>query len=430
MFPFRRRPACPWHADAEEDRPHESAPETVITLVHGTWAQHAWVKPIRRRQGAWYERDLLEKLDKPEASEEEVGPKAERLYDGLSRRLPDAAIHRFCWSGGNSHSKRMEGGSQLRSHLEDLLERFPGSRHFVVAHSHGGTVALYALLRNGLSDRVAGVVTLATPFLHFNRRKLPGFLRLWIGAGVALALAVMVAGAVGIGDGGRVAEIVDYPSFWWWVSTVAVALAVLSVVSFVVSSFFYRRGEFGPMSVFGLRDESEVADELKRLSLPDIGEGKLHAVLALGDEAAGALVTSQFLFSRVVTAFLRLLDPKGLLFAWRNLVGAAFVVSYAVGLSSPTGDFLSNLVVAVLWALALGTAGVAILGLVILALGSLPFGWDAGFLTLFVQTTAERLPAGRAGVFQLGVAANSGLAHSIQTRPDVHDEVVSWIKSA
>jgi hypothetical protein len=79
---------------------------------------------------------------------------------------------RFCWTGGNSHTDRLEAGEALKERLHGLTKKFPNSRHFVVGHSHGGNVMLYAMKDKSLADRVTGLVTLATPFITVRRRKL------------------------------------------------------------------------------------------------------------------------------------------------------------------------------------------------------------------------------------------------------------------
>jgi pimeloyl-ACP methyl ester carboxylesterase len=64
---------------------------------------------------------------------------------------------------------------QLAVALHASLEQWPAARHYVVGHSHGGGVALKALQRDaGLADRVAGVVTIATPFLSVRPLRLAG----------------------------------------------------------------------------------------------------------------------------------------------------------------------------------------------------------------------------------------------------------------
>jgi hypothetical protein len=109
----------------------------VITLVHGTWAQDAeWPN--------------------------ENGPLARKLREALGGRV---IIRRFGWSGGNSYMARQQAGNDLRQRLSEDVQRHRDAHHFVVAHSHGGNVALYALNDPRLAKSMSGLVTLATPFL-------------------------------------------------------------------------------------------------------------------------------------------------------------------------------------------------------------------------------------------------------------------------
>lgn len=78
-----------------------------------------------------------------------------------------AVIHPdFKWSGNNNHPSRIAAGEALAAYI-DSLKIPPADRLFLVAHSHGGNVALYALKHTG-TERVDGIVFLATPFLLFR----------------------------------------------------------------------------------------------------------------------------------------------------------------------------------------------------------------------------------------------------------------------
>jgi hypothetical protein len=92
----------------------------------------------------------------------------------------------------------MEAGVRLRASLWDAISEYPNARHVIIAHSHGGNVALYALKDHELRSRIAGVVALATPFLSTQLRRIDWIVRM---AGVTLGfhtgywflfLAVMV----------------------------------------------------------------------------------------------------------------------------------------------------------------------------------------------------------------------------------------------
>lgn len=113
-------------------------PDLTITLIHGTFARGApWTQ--------------------------EGSP----LWKDLQNRFKcSALIDRFDWSGDNTMIARVEAASELARHLDELKARFPSAKQYLVAHSHGGNVALYATEQT----QVYGVACMATPFLHASPR--------------------------------------------------------------------------------------------------------------------------------------------------------------------------------------------------------------------------------------------------------------------
>jgi hypothetical protein len=80
----------------------------------------------------------------------------------------------FKWSGENSEIERRKAARGFATTLRRELDTAPEACHVVIAHSHGGNVALWGLgqLEETKRDRVAGLATMGTPFLHFAPRKL------------------------------------------------------------------------------------------------------------------------------------------------------------------------------------------------------------------------------------------------------------------
>ena len=116
----------------------------VITLVHGTWATGApWTK-----------------FDSPFCNQL---CKELRVYGVKSIQLL-----RFDWSGRNSHRDRRIASIQLRRQLLVQFASQPYAHHYVVAHSHGGNVALRAVCHSStLRRELKGIVAISTPFLTF-----------------------------------------------------------------------------------------------------------------------------------------------------------------------------------------------------------------------------------------------------------------------
>lgn len=99
----------------------------IVFLVHGTWG---------KSDDAWY--DVSN------------GPMsfAARLKTELVNRgfvLDKLMLLPFEWTGGNTHSDRLNGATSLASRIVDLLSQYPDATLHFVAHSHGGNVVLKAL---------------------------------------------------------------------------------------------------------------------------------------------------------------------------------------------------------------------------------------------------------------------------------------------
>jgi hypothetical protein len=121
----------------------------MIVLVHGTWARHApWTQD------------------------------GSTLRSVLERELRDAGaadirFHAFEWSGKNDHRHRRAASICLRKELRENIIAHPDYRHIVIAHSHGGNIALRAVRRSrSLRRHGVAVACLATPFLRFDQQAL------------------------------------------------------------------------------------------------------------------------------------------------------------------------------------------------------------------------------------------------------------------
>jgi hypothetical protein len=123
----------------------QESTKTLVTLIHGTWASKTW----RTQETSW---------------------------PGLSKTLEDrlpkpVKLCHFTWDGKNRVKNRANAASKLQRHVK-TLNLPPDVRHYIVAHSHGGTVAVMALRDRKVRERVHGLVCLSTPFLHASRRKM------------------------------------------------------------------------------------------------------------------------------------------------------------------------------------------------------------------------------------------------------------------
>lgn len=121
-----------------------------IHLVHGTWA-NGWFKS----KTAWFNPDSVS---------------YQRIIDQLPQ---DVQVEPFLWSGKNSVAARSKAASILRGHIEKSISNDPHTDHVILAHSHGGTVAVEAL--GGINQKSQGapqikaLICLATPFAYLAR---------------------------------------------------------------------------------------------------------------------------------------------------------------------------------------------------------------------------------------------------------------------
>jgi pimeloyl-ACP methyl ester carboxylesterase len=118
-----------------------SAPRLIIIIVHGTFS-----------------------------SRKRFAPRDSPLFRQCSG-IPGARVLRFGWSGRNSHSARFGAAEKFAKFVLRLQVRFPATRFVIIAHSHGGNLVLRALQTDPeIFGRLAGVITLNTPFVTFTPR--------------------------------------------------------------------------------------------------------------------------------------------------------------------------------------------------------------------------------------------------------------------
>lgn len=117
-------------------------PAAIVTLVHGTWG---WRSP-------WLE---------------EGSP----LRDSIVRAVGGPVrFERFKWSGQNSVLLRQLAQRRFADHANSIHRTWPTLPHLVVAHSHGGNVALKAMEDPSVSDSVTHIICMSTPFLVVSKR--------------------------------------------------------------------------------------------------------------------------------------------------------------------------------------------------------------------------------------------------------------------
>lgn len=103
----------------------------------------------------------------------------------------------FEWSGANTHRARISAAGRLADLLRQLRREHAAAMIVLIAHSHGGNVALYAMRQLGTAGAVPrhpvdGLVCLGTPFLRARLRDLTSvFRRFWASLPWAVSFALV-----------------------------------------------------------------------------------------------------------------------------------------------------------------------------------------------------------------------------------------------
>lgn len=146
-------PACP-DGPASPEAP--ASKQLIVHLVHGTWPNGPFKKVDRSATDVWY------------AHESEI---CRQIVNGADRTVQ---LKQFFWSGNNTFSARRQAAAEFTRHLNTSLEADAGSDHVVLAHSHGGTVAMHAIYRMADFQRypdhpLKAVICMASPFAYVTR---------------------------------------------------------------------------------------------------------------------------------------------------------------------------------------------------------------------------------------------------------------------
>lgn len=143
------------------------SPSVVIHLVHGTWPKGLADRLRSSLARIPFARFLARKRLASKTWLDRGSDFQRTIEQGIGTHV---RFSKFMWSGANSQRARQTAAERLYRHLDRSIRRLPDASHFVVAHSHGGNVAVLALgdpTRRALPVR--GVATMATPFLQFRR---------------------------------------------------------------------------------------------------------------------------------------------------------------------------------------------------------------------------------------------------------------------
>jgi RHS repeat-associated protein len=86
---------------------------------------------------------------------------AGRFFNYVAKTVGDRTVASFSWSGKDTHAARVDAAKGLASFVQSY-KFAPGEALNIIAHSHGGNVAI-AAINIGLGHKVDNLVTLGTP---------------------------------------------------------------------------------------------------------------------------------------------------------------------------------------------------------------------------------------------------------------------------
>ena len=345
----------------------------LITLVHGTFAPGA---PWTRDDSA--------------------------LCKALRERLPGASIDAFTWSGHNSNRARLDAGFELAQWTEERITEYEREHggpidHYVIAHSHGGNVALYACRFRHFADHLTKLVCLSTPFLSVRRRHQSRMIL------ITLVVGLLIWGAA----------LAVFLGVRLWVAATG-ALAMLLGVAALTKD--------------GLdRIEQRAGHLASELSPPTIDAKSVLIVRGDSDEATGALVSAQFPTAVV-----------SLLWGWFEKASRApdrTRLQHDTGIGRALVDLARPWASLVLYAL---MALVAVATIPLFALATLPFGLrsEVWGQSLLVEIVADVTPPGSWTVHRLrdfpfaDPRLDGVLRHSLSyEHENAIKVIVEWLRS-
>ncbi len=392
---------------------------TVITTVHGTFARQApWARP-----------------DSP-------------LSQYLTAHLGGAVrIAPFEWSGRNSFKARDDAAKRLRDHLEAICSSEPDSRQFVVAHSHGGNVALLAAATGRLPKPLEGIVCLSTPFLQSWPRHLGTARIVSAAAGIVLLFAnlltlmlrhrvkllwvyILVAAIPTLVFVMRAAARWAKNDKPPWVlpemdphrmlilraagDEASAALGAASLVSSLVARFWALTSVGAPLWMRALEQDKADRARQTRYSWPRL----VHSLSVIG------------LFVLGIVLLVVSLLPAERPWVTGNQATAVLVTAFVLNLPFTWRKVLALAVLAPLWWLSMLLGGPVLL---VLSVFALSFGSSVALRNVLWIVSAEPTPPGVWITVQLDPDSTPrgfrGLMHSsLYDDPRAHSVIAHWMK--
>jgi hypothetical protein len=255
-----------------------------ITVVHGTWPDGLFRTLLGRRRSTYWFDD------------------GSSFFTRLSAELGDIPhrIKSLPWCGENSVYERDNAAHDLADDLSAEHNEHPQATQLVVAHSHGGNIALRALyylqkregsLAYGEESATPLVVTLATPFIEIHRADVGQRSVL-----VRLALLFSILTPLSIFASPVLASSVENFSVSAFLVLAAILLltGVLGVMGW---HWIFKKGDARQKQIEALSDATRLGEvtSAQRLLVIRAVDDEAYLVMALGTILAYIFTTSMAL---------------------------------------------------------------------------------------------------------------------------------------
>jgi hypothetical protein len=204
----------------------------------------------------------------------------------LTAKLPKSVVFRpFHWTGGNSFKARGSAADDLENYLIEGISAYPDANHAIIAHSHGGNIALVALNNPVLRQRINSLVCLSTPF-------------------ISVAPSSLVSALEGISPIDNAVKM-----FGWVFLSLLVIVSLLSLllehsnrVSLILANLLWIVALYGVIRLSrslthngSIRLLNSRRLLLAKFSVPSCDDINLLVIRPAGDEASSVLISFQFL---------------------------------------------------------------------------------------------------------------------------------------
>lgn len=228
-----------------------------------------------------------------------------KFHEGIQECLGGKIkFHTFSWSGANKHAARNAAVLELAKHIDSVAQQDNHSPHFLIGHSHGGNIALYALRSASCHERLSGVVCMNTPFVCVQRRDTTRLFFL-IGAFI-FAWVTMLTIIYGVSSFAHIAEAAGWTQVfralpWWEQALIGVSIYAVGMgVSYYFKYGYFKYGR-RVLSLYkrGLERSSKWSLAKREALFQEVGLPNFTVpvltIRSTGDEVIGAVALSTIL---------------------------------------------------------------------------------------------------------------------------------------